>query len=275
MSVYGVKEQEPSQGGDLTAHVERVRTVGYTILRRSFDPPAVSELGTRLEEVVDRQAREFGERRIHAIGDALTARALLVDDDAFVGVAAFPPLLDLVRQLLGDYVVLMQQNGIVNPPDSQHTQHSYHRDLPYQHFVSSHPLAVSALFCIDSFRVETGATIMLPGSHHVARFPSLAAAAAMEVAAIAEPGSYIVFDSMLFHRAGPNRSGVVRRAVNNVYTIPLIAQQISLPVALQGRYRNDRELSQLLGYESLPAASSIEWRERRLARHESAKAQGR
>jgi len=102
MSVYGVKEQEPSQGGDLTAHVERVRTVGYTILPRSFDPPAVSELGTRLEEVVDRQAREFGERRIHAIGDALTARALLVDDDTFVGVAAFPPLLDLVRQLLGE-----------------------------------------------------------------------------------------------------------------------------------------------------------------------------
>ena len=80
---------------------------------------------------------------------------------------------------------------------------------------------------------------------------------------VAERGSFIVFDSMLFHRAGVNRTDRVRRAVNQVYTIPLIAQQISLPAALGGRYNSDSQLARLLGYESAPAESVVAWRERR------------
>ena len=83
---------------------------------------------------------------------------------------------------------------------------------------------------------------------------------------VADRGSFVVFDSMLFHRAGVNRTEGMRRAVNHVYTIPLIAQQISLPAALGGRYSDDPALARLLGYDSTPAASVPEWRQRRLNR---------
>lgn len=46
----------------------------------------------------------------------------------------------------------------------------------------------------------------------------------------------------------------------------LIAQQISLPAALGGRYSDDPVLARLLGYDTLPAASVLEWRRRRLDR---------
>jgi ectoine hydroxylase-related dioxygenase (phytanoyl-CoA dioxygenase family) len=75
-----------------------------------------------------------------------------------------------------------------------------------------------------------------------------------------------VFDSMVFHRAGENRSGRPRRAVNQVFSTPIIAQQISLPDALQGKYADDPALARLLGYDVAPARSVAAWRERRLAR---------
>ncbi len=187
-----------------------------------------------------RQVEEFGgPERMAAIGDTLTARCPLVYDDAFTALAAHPALLALARELLGDYVVLMQQNGVINPPKQAHTQLSYHRDLPYQHFVSSRPLAMSALFCIDPFRVETGATTVIPGSHRMEAFPSAEVAAELDTPVTAEPGSFIVFDSMLFHRAGTNVSDRPRRAVNQVFSVPIIAQQVSLPDALDGRHADD------------------------------------
>jgi hypothetical protein len=262
---YGVREQEAA-GTDLAAHAERIRLAGYSVLEGAFSDRDTADFGARLDEILRRQAEEFGSDRLEQIGDGFTARCPLVDDAAFLKLATHPPLLELVRLLIGDFIVLMQQNGVINPPKEGHTQAAYHRDLPYQHFVSSRPLAISALFCIDPFRSETGATLVVPGSHHAERFPSGDVAASLETSVNAEPGSFVVFDSMLFHRAGDNRSGRLRRAVNNVFTVPIIAQQISLPSALNGRYSDDPALARLLGYDSAPAASVMDWRTRRLRR---------
>ena len=265
-SDYGITERE-RPADEIARHAERIRLVGYTVLRGGLAAAEVSDLGERLERVLEHQVAEFGgAERMAAIGDALTVRSPLVYDEAFLRLATHPPLLALCRALLGDYVVLMQQNGVSNPPRQGHTQTAYHRDLPYQHFVSSRPLAVSALFCIDAFRPETGATTVLPGSHRVEAFPSEAVAASIDTAVVADAGSYIVFDSMLFHRAGANVTDRPRRAVNQVFSVPVIAQQISLPSALDGRYADDPALARLLGYESTPASSVLAWRERRLAR---------
>ena len=201
-----------------------------------------------------RQVEEFGgAERMAAIGETLTARCPLVYDEAFLTLAAHSGVLALCRELLGDYVILMQQNGVINPSGQSHTQLAYHRDLPYQHFVSSRPMAISALFCIDPFTTETGATTVIPGSHRMEMFPSDTVAAELDTAVSAEPGSFIVFDSMVFHRAGENRSGQPRRGVNQVFSTPIIAQQISLPDALDGKYAGDPVLARLLGYDVAPS----------------------
>ena len=104
------------------------------------------------------------------------------------------------------------------------------------------------------------------------QFPSESVAAELDTAVSAEPGSFIVFDSMVFHRAGENRSGRPRRGVNQVFSVPIVAQQISLPDALNGRCADDPALARLFGYDVTPARSVTAWRERRLARSASAKA---
>lgn len=263
---YGVRERE--QDGDALAfHAERVRTIGYSVLDSGISREDVYRFGTSLDAILERQVQEFGGmNRLLSIGDADTVRCPLAYDDRFVELVRHPTLLRLCRRVLGEYVQLMQQNGVVNRTSEDHPQRAYHRDLPYQHFVSSRPLALSALFCIDPFRVETGATTVVPASHLSERFPSADVTASVETPIEAAPGAFIVFDSMLFHRAGSNRSGRPRRAVNQVFTVPIIAQQISLPAALHGRFADDPELARLLGYEAAPAASVADWRERRLAR---------
>ena len=263
---YGIVERE-AEADDVSRHAERIRLTGYTVVPGRWTADDLREYATRLDHVLAVQQEEFGGAdRMSAIGDALTARCPLAYDERFLELATFPPLLALCRALLGDYIVLMQQNGVINPPGEVHAQAAYHRDLPYQHFVSSRPLAVSGLFCIDPFRADTGATTVLPGTHRVEAFPSEALAGAIDTPVEADPGSFIVFDSMLFHRAGVNRSDRPRRAVNNVFSVPIIAQQISLPAALGPTYAERPELARLLGYETAPAASVIDWRERRLAR---------
>jgi ectoine hydroxylase-related dioxygenase (phytanoyl-CoA dioxygenase family) len=85
----------------------------------------------------------------------------------------------------------------------------------------------------------------------------------MESPITAPAGSLIVFDSMLFHRAGINRSQAMRRGVNNVFALPFLKQQIVLPALLDGKWSDDPWLRRLLGYESDPPRSPAEYREQR------------
>jgi ectoine hydroxylase-related dioxygenase (phytanoyl-CoA dioxygenase family) len=169
----------------------------------------------------------------------------------------------LVSRLLGDYFVLSQQNSVVLQPMTAHDQSQYHRDLPYQHFVSTQPLAVNALFCVDPFTVESGATLVIPGSHKYEPFPSAQTIRRLERTTVAPEGSFIVLDAMVFHRSGANRGMAPRRAINHVFVLPFIRQQIDLPAALGGRYANDPMLRRLLGYDVQTPASVAQWRAQR------------
>jgi hypothetical protein len=116
ISHYGIVEQERDQTAAARL-AGRIRLVGYGVLPSGLSAGAVAELGERLDHVMARQVEEFGgPERMAAIGDTLTARCPLVYDDAFTALAAHPALLALARELLGNYVVLMQQNGVINPP---------------------------------------------------------------------------------------------------------------------------------------------------------------
>jgi ectoine hydroxylase-related dioxygenase (phytanoyl-CoA dioxygenase family) len=166
---------------------------------------------------------------------------------------------------LGDYHILNLQNGIINKPSKKHHQSSWHRDLPYQSWVCSRPLGLNALFCINDFTIETGGTYVLPHSHRFENFPSSEYVKNNEMPVIAPAGSVIIFDAMLYHRAGENTSLQIRRGINHLYTIPLIKQQISIPSALkETSITAPQEIRRLLGFDSVEPKSVLEWRKRRL-----------
>jgi ectoine hydroxylase-related dioxygenase (phytanoyl-CoA dioxygenase family) len=196
-----------------------------------------------------RDERSGGIDRLRSINEHHSLRLPLHYDRSMLELATNAVVLAITRRLIGDYIVLNQQNGVINPASGEpYNQGRWHRDLPYQHFVSSHPLAVNALFCLDPFRADNGATFVLPGSQHIEAFPSdeMVERAAIQITAPA--GSFIMLDGMTYHSGGVNLTDKRRRGVNHVYTIPLIKQQIDLPRCLGQEFSSDPEERKLLGY---------------------------
>jgi ectoine hydroxylase-related dioxygenase (phytanoyl-CoA dioxygenase family) len=260
---YGVTQQ--TQVSDPMGRAsEELRIMGYTVLRQVLSASELAECRERLDAVYQAQEQALGREALVQINELNLARCPLAYDDYFMGLAAHAQVLAHVEQVLGHYYILHLQNGIINRPNEAHHQSSWHRDLPYQNFVISKPLAVNALWCIDPYSPATGATQVLPFSHREEYVPSEGYLDAHAVSLQADAGDVVLFDSMLFHRAGYNSSSIIRRAINHVYTAPILKQQLDLPRMLGDRYAADPFLAKFLGYESQTAASDVAWRERRL-----------
>jgi ectoine hydroxylase-related dioxygenase (phytanoyl-CoA dioxygenase family) len=266
---YGVREFT-NLSTDIDKSVEEIRIAGYSIVEEVLSGSELEITRSKLDEVYGLQVNEIGgEDHLRQINDVDIVRLPLAYDDFFLKLATNTKVLAIVERLLGDYYIISQQNGIINPPGLENYQISWHRDLSYQHFLSTRPLAVSALLCIDNFSIETGGTHVLPGSHKSEAFPSQRFVEKNEHCVTAKAGSALVFDSMLYHRAGSNRSTFKRRALNHLYTLPFLKQQISIPDALQGRFRDEGFLSKFLGYESEPGKNVMQWRAAKIDRTRS------
>lgn len=269
MKSYGITAAEapaedPAEDPALALGLEELARNGFTVLPAALPPATTAALGAALDRVLaDQTARLGGEAALAAIGDAGQARALLEEDDIFLDILRTPALTALVEAVLGPAALVMQQNGIVMPPDAaEHHQQSWHRDLPYQSWVSTKPIALGALAVLDDFDATSGSTLFLPGSHRHEAFPSRAYVDRWAMPAHAPAGAIVVFDAMCFHRGGVNRGTRPRRAINTLHGIPLLAQQ----VAFRDRPGMEPALRRRLGLDYQPAPSADEWRARRATR---------
>jgi ectoine hydroxylase-related dioxygenase (phytanoyl-CoA dioxygenase family) len=263
---YGIKEAN-TLASKIDLNIEEIIVNGFTVVNEVLEVATLDETRQRIDAVYDVQTAEIGgPEKLKQINDESVARCMLAYDDYFLQIATNAKVLAILQKLLGDYFTLCQQNAIINLPNQKNYQTSWHRDLIYQHFVPSRPVAVSALFCIDDFSEITGGTHVLRASHKLEKFPSQEFVQKHEHAMVASAGSAIVFDSMLFHRGGFNSSSQTRRGLNHLYAMPFIKQQVNLPQILKGKYSDDGFLSRFLGYESEPAADVRQWRLKRLER---------
>ena len=263
IQTYGVTEQEVSDD-QVSLIIEEIRIQGYSVVTGLVSESELVLLRKQLDDVYQQQIDEVGdEQLLQKINDADIARCPLAYKDEFLDLATLPLVLSVARKILGDNITLMLQNGIINRPDQKNYQVSWHRDLNYQHYVSSRPLSISALVCIDPFTEERGATWVLDGSQHVEKFPSEAYVLANQKVLEAPAGSVIIFDSMMYHRSGINQSDYVRRGVNHMYVPPFIRQQIDIPAMLAGRFQ-DHEAAYLLGYNTQTELSVKDWRMKRI-----------
>lgn len=251
----------------IARYQEELDVLGYTVIEDALDTAQLEAWRQRIDAVYAVQEAEFGGREaLTAIGEQDLCRAPLIYDEAFVQLASTPAVLELMRRVLGDWYILNLQNAIINRPDERHHQTAWHRDLPYQNWTSSRPLALGALFAIDPFTTETGGTIVLPHSHRHDTMPSENYLLQHAKQITASAGSVLIFDAMVFHRAGVNRSSKIRRGVNHLYTIPLLKQQYDFPAVLGEGFSEDPVIRRLLGYDSRVPKNALEWRRARANR---------
>jgi ectoine hydroxylase-related dioxygenase (phytanoyl-CoA dioxygenase family) len=251
--------------GAVEEHAEELRRVGVTIIPGAFTRDEMEYARKRLHEIYASQVDEIGgEENLHRINDANIVRCPLAYDDFFVSIAKHPTALAVARAALGPKITLASQVGILNKPASKNYVENWHRELQYQHLTTSRPLAVQTLLTVDDFTPDNGATFFLYGSHLFENFPSDAFVRKWQVQIQAPAGSLIMFDSLLYHRSSPNRTDRERLAINNFYTLPILAQQIDLASMLNGAHSETEEDRELFGYQWNPPPSVIDWRRQKL-----------
>jgi ectoine hydroxylase-related dioxygenase (phytanoyl-CoA dioxygenase family) len=240
--------------------LEQLKLVGYAVIDAGYETDEQSEIAEAFDRARAAQADKYGADALREIDEHNTVRLPLLYEAAFIKLAQNPQVLAIIEKAIGGShstgtFVLNQQNGIINPAGKDYNQGAYHRDLPYQHFTSSRPLAINALYCVDHFTTENGATLAIPGSHNSEPFPSDETVRVLEQQITASAGSFLILDCMVYHSGALNRSTADRRAVNHVYTIPMIRQQIDIPTTLGPRDDLSDDTMKLFGYTAQHAKS--------------------
>lgn len=214
--------------------LEELMVKGFCVLESKYDEKTLKIVSSEFNSLKKLYNHKFKDFKLKRIDEQNTLRLPLALErgSIFRSLAFHKTLLALVSKAIKGTFILNQQNGIINPPRQKYNQGKWHRDLPYQHYISSRPLALNALFCVDDFTTKNGSTFVLQGSHKSENYPSQKYIMRNALQITAKKGSYIVLDCMLFHTGGKNLTNRPRRAVNHVFTIPFFKQQISIPKSL-------------------------------------------
>lgn len=255
---YGILQQNLSDSSFEEA-AENVKNLGYAVVASGYKPLELKSISAEFDRVKKQYSEKHGEDLLRSINEHNTIRALLTyGGEVFLKLALNENMLSLVAKLIQGKFILNQQNGVINPPQESYNQGAWHRDLPYQHFVSTRSLAINAIFCVDDFTFENGATFVLPSSHKSENFPSKNYIQKNAIQIEAKAGSFIVLDCMTFHAGGFNKTHFPRRAVNHVYNIPYFKQQINIPMSMLN-FNLSSEVKELLGFNCTEPTSVSEY----------------
>lgn len=245
---------------NLKNHIENIAIRGYALLENVISKDDCKIISDKLDFLEESQRKEYGIQRLQEIHEIGIVRAPMEKDDYFMNLILNPSVFGLVSSIIRDTAILHLQNGVILEPEVKHGQGHFHRDLTFLNFISDKVLSLSALWVIDDFNSETGGTWVVPFTHKLSDWPSDEYLERNAVQITAEAGSVIVFDSMLIHKGGSNKSNKRRRAVNHMYTRPFIKQQIDFPSFMKGRYDMESKMSQVLGFWSVPPKGIKEYR---------------
>ena len=246
-AAYGILRQN-APVSFLDEAAEQVKNLGYAVLDSGYSAIELENISDEFNLVRERYIQTNGESHLRSIDEFHTIRALLTHGgETFLKLAFNHNLISMLKTLIPGKFILNQQNGVINPPLETYNQSAWHRDLPYQHFVSSKPLAINALFCVDDFTVENGATFVLPASHKSEEYPSEGYVQKQAIQVEGKAGSFLLLDCMMFYAGGFNTTQKERRAVNHVFNIPYFKQQINIPMNMNN-LNLSAEQREILGF---------------------------
>jgi ectoine hydroxylase-related dioxygenase (phytanoyl-CoA dioxygenase family) len=161
-------------------------------------------------------------------------------------------VLELVDTVLQPNYLLSANLAInVHPGE---TAQMFHADDAYCRIPRPRePTGVSAIWAMDEFTEDNGATELIPGSHRWgADTPDPEGAPVQTITMPA--GSAVIFLGTLLHRGGANRSRQTRLGITPQYCQPWVRQienmSLAVPPAVAGAF--SQRVQALLGYSIYP-----------------------
>jgi ectoine hydroxylase-related dioxygenase (phytanoyl-CoA dioxygenase family) len=254
--MHGICEQETKD-----IHLQSFDRLGFFVIKGAIPSEKVAEIREKLYGVYETQLNEVGgAHNLKKINDDNIARALFAYDPVFLKeILNNPKTLPYLDVLLDKNYTLYSQVGVFSRPQSELYQVAWHREIQYQHYTTSRPLAVQTLFILNEFNETTGGTLFLPGSHLFEKFPCDEFVLKNQIQPILEAGDVVVMNSMLYHRAGINRSNMDRVLITNTFVRPILASEFNYTAMIDPQTLSQQE-AQMLGFRWDYNKTMLDWR---------------
>ncbi len=218
-----------SEPATLELALEALSDEGYVILENGIDASELDGIRAALRTAQEEIRAEIGEERLRNAGELGVIRLPFRYAPVLFRLLEHPAILQLVDRTVSATATLHLMNGFILPSFTGGEapsvfQNRFHRDFPRH--LNGHMASLNVLVAVDEFRSDNGATLVVPGSHQRAEAPIQGYMERVAVAAECPEGSFVIFDSTLWHAAGANTSGHDRHAINMQFTRSWIKQQI-------------------------------------------------
>jgi ectoine hydroxylase-related dioxygenase (phytanoyl-CoA dioxygenase family) len=230
---------------DADAHASAIRRDGFVVIEGVLSPAEVAAMRAALAPWL--QGKLMGRNDFEGFRSE-RVYALLAKDPALALLVEHPRLLAIVDRLLAPHYLLSAFLAI--NVHAGETPQGWHFDDGGCRAPRPRPMhGVSAIWALDDFTEENGATEVIPRSHlwgDDAPPPRGADAVSIEMQA----GSVVVFAGTLQHRGGASRGGGPRLGVTPQYCQPWLRQleNMALAVPPDAARRLSPRVQELLGY---------------------------
>ncbi len=242
----------------MRVRLAELREQGYTVIQRAVSEDFLSEFRAELQPYLDsgplgrNDFEGYRTKRVYA---------LLAKTPSVAAMVEHPDVLALVDQvLLPDYLLSSNLAIDVHPGE---TAQAFHFDDGGVRVPRPRPPAgMSAIWAIDDFTEENGATEVIPGSHEWgSEVPGRSSEGEPDqrgpdpraVKVSMPAGSVVVFAGTLWHRGGANESDGHRLAITPQYCEPWARQLENMVLAVGSRAADySSRIQAMLGYSIHP-----------------------
>ena len=237
---------------------ERLKAVGWCLFAEMIDSAFIEELSHALDEAHS-VCRAIQIRNGLPPNTDGTVHHLVAFKGVFLDLLGRGFLTDELLDYFGGQFILNSFGGVINRKAAPSYVCNIHRDT--RSFTGDLPLMANVLVMLDDFTLDNGATYLLAGSHRQPDKPSEIDFFAGADRATAPKGSFLLFNSNLWHAAGLNHTDSPRRCLTLTFTKPYIKQQLDYPRLVGHSQINEltTDLRQILGYNARVPASLEEW----------------
>lgn len=147
--------------------LQQLAVQGYLLRKNIFSPEVIKVLKQATDKLTEDEMQH--EKKEYYPGNGLFIRYLIDKDPVFLNLLKYPPILSVIRAMLGPQVQLMDMVARVTFLDEPHQKlmwHIHNRVVPnpLPPFFA-HPHSLDAIIYLDDADKASGPLCVIPGSH--------------------------------------------------------------------------------------------------------------
>src|SRR3989338_5394433 len=184
-----------------TLDISKIEKNGYTILKGILSQQQCDQMSSRLSEIY--RKREAAGLDRHPSIDPSREHFILNlhnKDDMFVPLMDHPAIVPIVEHFLDKTLILNNFNARATVYGSKPQHLHLDSRVPFP----DTPIMMNVIWMINDFTVQNGATRVVPGSHQWNIIPERPLDHPQAVYTTGKAGSVIIYNSSLWHGAGPS-----------------------------------------------------------------------